>query len=169
MKKTPKHPRFEQGDYNGNVCDPQMDFSKFLEEARQYANEEIFQGPSPYLKEAGNRRLGEEKKSKKSWKNTLFSWWKSDKKSKPPQSDSAYTSHNSKPKRVHVSGPIYGSGRKIDSSSNKERRPTSGPITNFFNSMNGSDDDNNEMSYMCLAKLNNSHGVKTYGPVYLVT
>ena len=76
----------------------------------------------------------------------------------------AASTNISKPRKGHVSGPIYGSGRGDEM---KLRRPTSGPITNLFNPINRGED---EISYMCLDQINNnSHHVKSYGPVYLVT
>ncbi|KAL5822254.1 hypothetical protein ACOSQ3_020160 [Xanthoceras sorbifolium] len=162
MKKSPIHLDYETSDYGVHEFDPQLDFSQFLEEARQHANEMSFQSSSTYTEELGKQKLGGEKKIKKSWKNSLFSWWKVHKKSKPSM-EPANTSSISNPRKGHVSGPIYGSGRGDDM---KLRRSTSGPITNLFNPIRKGED---EMPYMCLDQLNDSHHVKSYGPVYLVT
>lgn len=118
---------------------------------------------STYLEEPSKGKTGEEKKMKKSWKNSLFGWWKVEKKSKT-STELANTSHISTPRKGHVSGPIYGSGRGDDTRRNQ--RPTSGPITTFFNPIRRVE---NGIPYMSLDQLNDSHHVKSYGPVYLVT
>ncbi|KAK3220641.1 hypothetical protein Dsin_014611 [Dipteronia sinensis] len=151
-------------DYGVHEFDPQLDFSQFLEEARQHAKEVNFEASSTYTEEIGKKnQLGGEKKIKKSWKNSLLSWWKVHKKSKPIMEPAASTSNISKPRKGHVSGPISGSGRGDEM---KLQRPTSGPITNLFNPIKRGED---EIPYMCLDQINNSHHVKSYGPVYLVT
>ncbi|TXG68167.1 hypothetical protein EZV62_003102 [Acer yangbiense] len=164
MKKCPSYRDYEASDYGVHEFDPQLDFSQFLEEARQHAKEVNFEASSTYTEEIGKKKqLEGEKKIKKSWKNSLLSWWKVHKKSKPSMEPAAST-NISNPRKGHVSGPIYGSGRGDEM---KLRRPTSGPITNLFNPINTGED---EIPYMCLDQINNnSHHVKSYGPVYLVT
>ncbi|KAK0597948.1 hypothetical protein LWI29_030116 [Acer saccharum] len=164
MKKCPSYRDYEASDYGVHEFDPQLDFSQFLEEARQHAKEVNFEASSTYTEEIGKKKqLEGEKKIKKSWKNSLLSWWKVHKKSKPSMEPAAST-NISKPRKGHVSGPIYGSGRGDEM---KLRRPTSGPITNLFNPINKGED---EIPYMCLDQINNnSHHIKSYGPVYLVT
>ncbi|KAK2651990.1 hypothetical protein Ddye_011846 [Dipteronia dyeriana] len=161
MKKSPTYMEYEASDYGVHEIDPQLNFSQFLEEARQHAKEVNFEASSTNAEETGKKK---QKKIKKSWKNSLLSWWKVHKKSKPIMEAAASTSNISKPRKGHVSGPIYGSGRGDDM---KLRRPTSGPIINLFNPIKRGED---EIPYMCLDQLNNnSHHVKSYGPVYLVT
>ncbi|KAK4839514.1 hypothetical protein QYF36_022487 [Acer negundo] len=163
MNKSPTYLDYETSDYGVHEFDPQLDFSQFLEEARQHAKEVNFQASSTYTEETGKKKqLGGEKKIKKSWKNSLLSWWKVHKKSKS-SNEPAASSNISKPRKGHVSGPIYGSGQGDEM---KLRRSTSGPITNLFNPINRGED---EIPYMCLDQINNSHPVKSYGPVYLVT
>lgn len=141
------------------------DFDQFLEEARQHAREVKFQAPSTFSEETGKKKLGEDKKTKKSWKKSLFSWLKMEKNSKhPSMQPAANTSHISKPRKGHVSGPISGSSSRGDGM--RQRRPTSGPIAYFFSPSRKVE---NEIPYMCLDQLNNPHHVKSYGPVYLVT
>lgn len=141
------------------------DFDQFLEEARQHAREVKFQAPSTFSEETGKKKLGEDKKTKKSWKKSLFSWLKMEKNSKhPSMGPAANTSHISKPRKGHVSGPISGSSSGGDGM--RQRRPTSGPIAYFFSPSRKVE---NEIPYMCLDQLNNPHHVKSYGPVYLVT
>ena len=139
-----------------------FDYDQFLEEARRHARQGNPQGPSPHGDEAGKGRLSEEKRSKKSWKSTLFSWWKADKKNKPSV-EQVPCSRISDPRRGHVSGPIYGSGRRTDG---KQRRPTSGPLTSLFNPTRKAETD---IPYVSLNQLSSSHSAQAYGPVYLVT
>ncbi|KAL6335300.1 hypothetical protein AAG906_029541 [Vitis piasezkii] len=162
MLKSAVYPKCETGDYNDHGLDLQEDFSQFLEEARRHARQGNPQGPSPHGDEAGKGRLSEEKRSKKSWKSTLFSWWKADKKNKPSV-EQVPCSRISDPRRGHVSGPIYGSGRRTDS---KQRRPTSGPLTSLFNPTRKAETD---IPYVSLNQLSSSHSAQAYGPVYLVT
>ena len=137
---------------------------QFLEEARQHAKEVNFEASSTNTEELRKKKqIGGEKKIKKSWKNSLLSWWKVHKKSKSSMEPAASTSNISKLRKGHVSGPIYSSGRGDDI---KLRRQTSGPITNLFNPIKRGEC---EIPYMCLDQINNSHHVKSYGPVYLVT
>ncbi|RVX16889.1 hypothetical protein CK203_003405 [Vitis vinifera] len=162
MLKSAVYPKCETGDYNDHGLDLQEDFSQFLEEARRHARQGNPQGPSPHGDEAGKGRLSEEKRSKKSWKSTLFSWWKADKKNKPSV-EQVPCSRISDPRRGHVSGPIYGSGRRTDG---KQRRPTSGPLTSLFNPTRRAETD---IPYVSLKQLSSSHSAQAYGPVYLVT
>ena len=112
--------------------------------------------------ESGKERVEEEKKSKRSWKHSLLKWWNAEKKTKTIV-EPANSSNISNPRKGHVSGPIYGSGRGVEA---RHRRQTSGPLTNLFNRSKSVE---NKNRYVCLDQLNNPHGVKAYGPVYLVT
>ena len=144
-----------------------FNYDQFLEEARRHAGQRNPQVPSPYGDEAGKGRSNEEKRSKKSWKNALFSWWKADKKSKPSVEQVQPCSRISDPRRGHVSGPIYGSSSSKRTDSRRQRRPTSGPLlTNLFNPTRRAEAD---IPYASLNQLNISHGAQAYGPVYLVT
>ncbi|KAI5602302.1 hypothetical protein BDE02_01G146900 [Populus trichocarpa] len=142
MNKAPMHQHYEASDYGAYEFDPEVDFTQHPE--------------------SGKGRVEEEKKSRRSWKRTLLKWWKAEKKTKPTV-EPTNSSHISNPRKGHVSGPIYGSGRGVDA---RHRRQTSGPLTNLFNHSKRVE---NETPYMCLDQLNNPHGVKAYGPVYLVT
>ncbi|EEF28568.1 conserved hypothetical protein [Ricinus communis] len=165
MKKSPVYPNFETSDYEGGFeFDPQVDFTQFLEEARQHAREMNFQTASAQQPEEAGKRTGEEKKSKKSWRTSLFKWWKADNKKSEASKEPENSSRISNPRKGHVSGPIYGSGGLAVES--KHRRQTSGPLTNLFNSTKRT---GNEIPYMCLDQLSSPHGAKAYGPVYLVT
>uniref|UniRef100_A0A5B7BDE1 Uncharacterized protein n=1 Tax=Davidia involucrata TaxID=16924 RepID=A0A5B7BDE1_DAVIN len=163
MKKSPIHPKYEAGDYGDYGFDPQVDFSQFLEEAREHACKEN----SSYPEEAGKKQLGEVKKSKKSWKRSLFSWWKAEKRGNPSM-EAPTSCQISNPRRGYVSGPICGTGGGGGGGAScKPWRPTSGPLTTLFHPTKRVE---NEIPYMCLDQLNNHpHGVQSYGPVYLVT
>lgn len=137
-------------------------FDQFLEEARNNASEEHYTTIPQYRVEAHRNQSDEATKNRKSWKRSLFSCWKAEKKSdstlQPPTTDS----YIPEPKRGHVStsGPIYGSGGGF---SCQPRRPTSAPLKTVSHLTNEVE---NEIPYM---RLDNPHGVQSYGPVYLVT
>lgn len=162
MKKSPMNPKYETTAYQGDGFDPHVDFSEFLQEARHHTRGVDFHSSILHPEENGKRRLSEEKRGKKSWKGSLLSWWKTDKKSKP-QVEPASSSYNSIPRRRLVSGPIHGSGKTNDG---RHRHPTSGPITSFFNPTKRVE---NEIPYICLEQLVKPNDIQTYGPVYLVT
>ncbi|OMO66012.1 hypothetical protein COLO4_30875 [Corchorus olitorius] len=162
MSKSPGHPKYETSDCACYEFDPQVNFSQFLEEARQHARDINIQRSASCCEGMGKRRLGEEKKSKKSWKNSLFSWWKIDRKSKlsPNPVDGPNVS---KPTKSHVSGPLCGTSRAVDT---RRRRPSSGPVSLLFNPTRKME---NEVPYMSLDQPNDPYQMKAYGPVYLVT
>ncbi|KAK6268327.1 hypothetical protein QUC31_012487 [Theobroma cacao] len=166
MSKSPVHPKHETSDYACYEFDPQVNFSQFLEEARQHARDINFQRSSSCSEEVGKKRFGgekkREKKSKKSWKNSLFSWWKIDRKSKPSP-DPVDGLHISKPTKGYGSGPLCGTARGVDT---RRRRPSSGPVSILFHSTRKVE---NEVPYMCLDQPNDPYQINAYGPVYLVT
>ncbi|XP_065868314.1 uncharacterized protein [Euphorbia lathyris] len=167
MKKSPVHPnKYETGDYGvGYEFDPQLDFSQFLEEAKQHERTMNLQNSAAESEAEKVRSTEDIKKSKKSWKKSLFKWWKSDTKKNEATSskESDNSSHISRPRKGHVSGPLYGTGRPLET---KLHRQTSGPLTNLFNPTKRL---GKETPYMNLDQPNNPNGVKSYGPVYLVT
>ncbi|PSS18153.1 Regulatory protein [Actinidia chinensis var. chinensis] len=164
MKKSPIHPRYEGGDYG---FDLQVDFLQFLEEARKHAIKENFGVAAQNPEEAQKRQSGEAKKNKKSWKRSIFSRWKFEKKGNSGM-ETPTSSHISKPRgsRVSASGPIYGGSGRSGATSCKSHRQTSGPLTSLFQPTKRVEDG---IPYICLDKLNNPHDVQSYGPVYLVT
>ncbi|XVE51774.1 hypothetical protein DITRI_Ditri02bG0068100 [Diplodiscus trichospermus] len=188
MSKSPEFPKCETSGYACYEFDPQVNFSQkvatlsiailnlsgfgllsltlcdqFLEEAKQHARDMSLQRSSSCSEVIGKKRLGGEKKGKKSWKNSLFSWWKIDRKSKT--STNPMDGHNiSKPTKGYASGPLHGTAsRGIDT---PRRRPTSGPVSILFNPTRKLE---NEVPYMCLDQPNDPYQINAYGPVYLVT
>ncbi|XP_030535983.1 uncharacterized protein LOC115744782 isoform X2 [Rhodamnia argentea] len=162
MRKSPVYPKSDASDYDAMEFDPQMDFLRFLDEARQHKCEPNVRASSPYSAEvAGKRNLGEDKRSKKSWKSSLLSWLRTEKKSKYPAEPASHP-HNHKPRKI-VSGPIIGASKESDA---WLRRLNSGSFPGLFNSTKRTE---NEMRYISLEQLDKPHGVKNYGPVYLVT
>lgn len=138
-----------------------LNFSKFLEEAKLHAIEQDFKASTE--EETGRKWLAQEKKSKKSWKSTLFSWFKSDNKTKPlPKPER--NPHTPNKRRVHVSGPIYTAATTIDN--RPRRRPMSGPIPGLFNPSMRTE---MEIPYMCLHQFTTPNTNHNYGPIYLVT
>ncbi|GAV87317.1 hypothetical protein CFOL_v3_30743 [Cephalotus follicularis] len=162
MNKSPVCPNYDTSDYGESGFDPRVDFLQFLEEGKQHASEVTFRASLPYSEEAGKNIPGEERKGKKSWKHSLFLWWKAEKNSNPIM-ESASNAPISKPRRGHVSGSMYQSGM---GGKRRHWRPTSEPLSSIFNSTRTAA---NEMPYVCLDYHNNPHHVKTYGPLYLVT
>ncbi|KAG6664974.1 hypothetical protein I3843_02G113300 [Carya illinoinensis] len=167
MKKSPVYPKHETSAFGADeIFDPNVDFSQFLEEARHHGRVVDFQSSPLYPEEKGKKRLaGDKQASKKSWKNHLFSWWKTEKKSEPRVKSTSSSYMNSLPKRHLVSGPIHGSG-KTKNNDGRHGRPSSGPLTGLFNPTKRVE---NEIPYMCLDEVDRPQALQTYGPVYLVT
>ncbi|XP_055828636.1 uncharacterized protein LOC129896707 isoform X2 [Solanum dulcamara] len=168
MNKFPIYPKYEAGDYCGYQFDPQTDFTDFLSEARKHVSEGKFGATPPRSVELRNNNFEKnvKKTCKKSWKSSLFSWLKTDKKKNQGSRETSKGSIINKPKRGCVSGPmpaISGQG----AIAGRPSKPLSGPLTNLFSPMNRVD---NEMQYLCLKKVKDSTPeVQSYGPVYLVT
>ncbi|XVE88543.1 hypothetical protein DITRI_Ditri19aG0077700 [Diplodiscus trichospermus] len=162
MSKSPVHPEYETNDYGRYECDPQVNFSQFIEAAKQHARDRNFQQSPSCSEEIRKKRLGGEKKSKKSWKSSLFSWWKIDRKSKPNSSAVGGT-HVSKASKGYGYGPFCGTTRGVET---PRRRPSSGSISILFNPTRKME---NEVPYMSLDEPNHPYQINAYGPVYLVT
>ncbi|KAK8618677.1 hypothetical protein V6N13_132660 [Hibiscus sabdariffa] len=101
MSKSPTSPKHETADCSCYEFDPHVNFSQFLEEARQHARDINLRRSSSCSEEVGKIRLGAEKKSKKSWRNSLFSWCKIDRKCKPG-SGPVHVSNSPKPLNITV-------------------------------------------------------------------
>ncbi|KAH6773325.1 hypothetical protein C2S52_003798 [Perilla frutescens var. hirtella] len=149
----------ESADSFSHEFDYQADFTQFLEEARKNAYK--VNSDAITIEE---KQLNWEKKKRKSWKSTLFSWLKNDKKSFFLKQPSNSTPLTSKVRRGHVSGPIE--GPIGGTSTGRAQRAGSGPLTGLFGSTGRSE--KCEVPYMCLGQLN-KHKIQSYGPVYLVT
>lgn len=142
--------------------------SQFLKEAKSRALEDNFKGVPPHAGETRKADTqGMDRKKRKSWKSSLFSWLKMDRKNKT-MVEVEPTTNNTKVRRGGgmFSGPIMHSNGVSISSSSRSRKPTSGPLPSLFNpSMR--DEGNEIVPYMCLnQQLVNPH---SFGPVYLVT
>lgn len=164
MMKSPSQSTYEASHYDDYGFDLQQDFCQFLEEARQHGKEAKLKSSSVHPEESRKTGSEKEKKGKKSWKSSLTSWWKTDKKSK----HSEKTTTNSKSKSSgkwngHSSGPMYRSSRSSDG---KHWRPSSGPLVSLFKSTKK---DENEIPYISLHQHNNSPPAEqNYGPLYVV-
>ncbi|KAF8029234.1 hypothetical protein BT93_E1792 [Corymbia citriodora subsp. variegata] len=147
--------------------DPASDFSEFLDEARMHRSEEASpRAPSPG---ADISRPSEVRKSKKSWKNSIVSWWlkackKFDKKSKS-KVEPGSGSPSSHRMRNDVSGPIYMKCSGTRTPGERPRRSSSGSRTGLFRS---SWEMENEIPYAALDHVN-PRPAKPFGPVYFVT
>ncbi|XP_030466129.2 uncharacterized protein LOC115685232 [Syzygium oleosum] len=147
--------------------DPVLNFSEFLDEARKHRSEEASSRVPLPVEDID--RLSEVKKSKKSWKNSLVSWWpkaykKFEKKSKS-RLEPASGSQSSNPIRNHVSGPIYMKSSGTRKPGERPRGSSSGPLTGLFRS---SWETENEIPYAALDHID-PRSAKSYGPVYFVT
>ncbi|KAG1342561.1 hypothetical protein COCNU_05G007900 [Cocos nucifera] len=168
MKTAPVFPKAEIGDCNEFGYDPQLDFSKILEEARKHANGVKF-SLSPLNSEEKKVEL-EATQNKKSWKRSLFFWFKlgkkSSKQSRTSKTNSSSCSHDPNHKHGPVSGPLFGNGGNFALIQRSFRRSTSGPLANCFTPTRAEE---NELHYVCLAQQSNPSGVQAFGPIYLVT
>ncbi|GMI77830.1 hypothetical protein HRI_001452300 [Hibiscus trionum] len=156
MSKSPTSPKHETSGCSSYEFDPQVNFSQFLEEARLQ---------SSCSEEVGETRLGAEKKSKKSWRNSLFSWCKIDRKRKPG-SDPVHVSTTPKPTKHYGSGPLCSRTTTKGVETPPHWRPLSGPVSVLFTPTRKME---NEVPYMSLDQPNNPYHINSYGPVYLVT
>lgn len=143
-------------------------FDQILEEARKHANNVKFL-LSPLHSE--EKVEVEDTKNKKSWKRSLFLWFKLGKKSSKQSrtSKSNYSSncsHVPNHKRGPVSGPLFGNGGNLGLIQRGIRRSTSGPLATCFTPTRAEE---NEVPYMCLAQQSRPSGAKAFGPIYLVT
>ncbi|KAJ9568460.1 hypothetical protein OSB04_004426 [Centaurea solstitialis] len=139
--------------------DPHLEFAQFLKEAKTHACQQ------ESLHVTGKDQLsGATKLNNKSWKSSIFSWLKANKKKSshkkviqeepPPPSKSS-----PKIRPSYVSGPI----NRI--SADRPKRPTSGPlISTLFKTK-----EEFQRPYISLGKINNSRDVNPYGPIYMVT
>ncbi|KAK7294540.1 hypothetical protein RJT34_17429 [Clitoria ternatea] len=164
MMKSPAQPTYEACHYDDYGCDLQQDFCLFLEEAKQHGKEVKLRSSTVHPEESRKTGSEKEKKGKKSWKRSLISWWKADKKSKHREEHT----NNSKTevcgrKQGHFSGPIYNSSNGSDK---KHWHPSSGPLTSLFKPTKKEE---NEIPYVSLHQQNNPRGLQNYGPLYVVT
>ncbi|CAL0317988.1 unnamed protein product [Lupinus luteus] len=167
MKKcSPLHPKYEPSHYDDYGIDLQEDFSMFLEEAKQHGKETKLKiSSSVYPEEPQKAGSDKEKRVKKSWKTSLISWWKADKKNKVREE---HTNKNSQTKvsvkrQGHVSGPIYNCS---NGGYRKQWHPKSGPLTSLFKATKREEI---EIRYVSLNQQNNTRDVHNYGPLYVVT
>ncbi|XP_047166100.1 uncharacterized protein LOC124835241 [Vigna umbellata] len=166
MMKSPSQATFEECHFYDYGFDLQQDFCQFLEEAKQHGKEAKLKSSSVYPEESRKAGSEKEKKGKKSWKSSLTSWWKSDRKSKHGEK----TTKNSKPRggsgkrHAYSSGPMY---KSCKSSDGKHWRPSSGPLVSLFKPTKREE---NEIPYISLQQQNNSPlADQNYGPLYVVT
>lgn len=166
MNKFPIYPKYEAGDCCGGYeFDPHTDFTDFLTEARKHVSEGKF-GATPARSVELRNNNSEKKNCKKSWKSSLFSWLKTDKKKNQGIRETSKGSTINKPKRGFVSGPMPRISGPV-AIAGKPNKPLSGPLTSLFGPMNRVD---SETPYLCLKKVKDSTpGVQSYGPVYMVT
>ncbi|PWA86186.1 hypothetical protein CTI12_AA141320 [Artemisia annua] len=166
MDKAPVYPNSESGD----EYDPQLDFAQFLKEAKTHALCHKFPASPLHASEEDEKEdFDGRRKPKKSWKSSIFPWLKKHSKARiiveeqPAALTRTYS--KSKTRQGYVSGPING----IKScTAERPKRPTSGPLSGFFNHRKKMDDQF-QMPYISLGQINSPRDIQSYGPVYLVT
>ncbi|PWA84842.1 hypothetical protein CTI12_AA155540 [Artemisia annua] len=166
MDKAPVYPNSESGD----EYDPQLDFAQFLKEAKTHALCHNKFPASPLAsKEAEKEEFSGRRKPKKSWKSSIFPWLKKHSKARiivEEQPEAVTMTYSkSKTRQDYVSGPI--NGIKVFKAE-RPKRPTSGPLSGFFNHRKKMDDQF-QMPYISLGQINSPRDIQSYGPVYLVT
>ncbi|CAA3003443.1 uncharacterized protein LOC111402679 [Olea europaea var. sylvestris] len=160
--KSPMYKKYDSADYFDYEFDCQANFKQFLDEAKACQGNFKIEPPE---KVGIKGQLQGEKKNRKSWKNSLFFWLKTDKKNKSVVQQSPRNGTiGSELSRGPFSGPVRGSGG--GSITDRPRKPTSGPITRLLLSSKRVKD---EVPYVSLGQLKNSQDDQSYGPVYLVT
>ncbi|XP_028787360.1 uncharacterized protein LOC114743325 [Neltuma alba] len=185
MMKSPTHSRSEASYYDAYGFDLQEDFSQFLEEARKYEMTEAKVKSSSSVHPEGGRggkreesadkeREKKSGKKKKSWKSSVISWWKAERKSKPTNKDisSEEPKGSCGKKQSHVSGPIYNTGKA--SNAKKQWRPHSGPLITSLFSKSSKKENHNEIPYVCLGQNQQPNSpqdfhIQNYGPLYIVS
>lgn len=163
MNMSSSQPHSETSHYDDYGFDLQQDFSQFLEEAKEHGQEAKQKCSSVYPEESRKTGSEKERKGKKTWKSSLTSWWKADKKIKVKEThNNSSKSKVSEKRQGHVSGPIHNSYKGNDV---KHKHHFSGPLANLFKPTKREE---NEIPYMCLQQQN-GHPVQNYGPLYVVT
>lgn len=137
---------------------------QLLEEARNNASKG--NSKTTIDEQSVKAQFNGQEKCRKTWRTSLFTWLKTERKIKSNrrQMDSPATS--SKPRTEHVSGPVWGSIRNIDCG--RALKAVSGPLTHIFSSTRGTDE--YHVPYTPLAQKNNARSqIHHYGPIYSVT
>ncbi|KAG6428802.1 hypothetical protein SASPL_106839 [Salvia splendens] len=150
-------------DYYSHEFDYQSDFTQFLKEAKN----STFQVNLNGVEKKETKQLDWEKKHRKSWKKSLFSWLKNGTRSKSKTLNQPSHSHTTCPpsraKRANMSGPIRRSTGVVSASSERTRRAASGPLAGLFGSTGSP-----KGAYMCLGEIKEQK-IQAYGPIYMVT
>ncbi|KAL4584498.1 hypothetical protein LXL04_009101 [Taraxacum kok-saghyz] len=146
-------------------CDLELDFAQFLKEAKTHASEKS-------MSMASSVHVSEEhRKPKKSWKTSMFSWMKANKKDEQQEQKqktkikTAYTKATRR--QGFSSGPINGVKGCYSTERGRPKRPSSGPLSGLFYHRKKVEDF--QMPYVSLGQLNSPRNLSNYGPVYLVT
>ncbi|MQM21516.1 hypothetical protein Taro_054557 [Colocasia esculenta] len=174
MKRSPIFPRDESGGCDELEYDLRDDFSKFLEEARKNASETKFE--PEFLSSFSVKKTtteAEGRRRRRSWKNSLFFWWRFEKKGTPARNTLTDRATNgniaatqvSKLRQGAASGPIPVGRSKHHIW--RSGRPASGPLSGCFTPTRV--DEEAEIPYMCLGQLNTPSRNQAFGPIYLVT
>ncbi|KAK6911788.1 hypothetical protein RJ641_023881 [Dillenia turbinata] len=161
MQAAATHKYCESGDCNGFHFDPQVDFAQFLEEARRHASRGHLDAHLSCSQEAERSK---EKREKKTWKSSLVSWWKRERKTNP-RVELASIAQNS---HTRLGGYAFGPIMQNDEVAKVgQQRSTSGPLSSILHPTKKVEAD---FPYVCLDHhLNKTPNIHSYGPIYLVT
>lgn len=148
---------------------------QFLKEAKIHTDQHKFLASSLHASEETEKEEfgGRIKIKKKSWKISIFSWLKADKKNnktnivqeQPPALKTSFTKSKTRP-RGYVSGPINGIK---GCTAQRPKRPTSGPLSGLFNQRKTTEEDEFQTPYISLGHCNSTKELRSFGPVYMVT
>ncbi|XP_072991337.1 uncharacterized protein [Typha latifolia] len=168
MKSSPIFPG--DGNWNETGYDLQLDFAKFLQEARKHANDvKLSSLPSNSVQDTA---AGAEGAKKKSWKRYLSFWFKfQNNKSRMQQHKTSQTKSSTgscprNPRRGPVSGPIFGNGGRLAQIHHSIKRTASGPLAGCFTPTRAEE---SAVPYMYLDKQSHAIDRQAFGPIYLVT
>ncbi|KAJ8498531.1 hypothetical protein OPV22_009083 [Ensete ventricosum] len=163
MKKPPIFPKDEHGNCSELGYDLQLDFSKFLEEARNHASSVLSLPQSDSLEKV---RMKDAKK--KTWKRSVSFWFKFRKSAgEEATSKTNNTLKDSNPLDADhrpFSGPLFGNGSKFSQLHQRIRQSTSGPLACCFTPTRAEE---TEVPYRYLDHQSHPLRAQAFGPIYL--
>ncbi|CAL9082489.1 unnamed protein product [Musa acuminata var. zebrina] len=171
MNKSPIFPKDEHGNCGELGYDLQLDFSKFLEEARNHASNILSLPQSDSLEKV--RMKDTKKKKKKTWPRSVSFWFKFGKsageEATSKTNNTLKDSSSSNPLDADhrpLSGRLFGNGSKFSQLHRRIRQSTSGPLACCFTPTRAEE---TEVPYRFLDHQNHPLRAQAFGPIYLVT
>ncbi|CAL9073277.1 unnamed protein product [Musa textilis] len=167
MNKSPIFPKDEHGNCSELGHDLRLDFSKFLEEARNHASNILSPPQSDSLEKV--RMKDTKKKKKKTWQRSVSFWFKFRKSAGEEATSKTDTLKDSNPLDADhrpFSGRLFGNGSKFSQLHRRIRQSTSGPLACCFTPTRAEE---TELPYRYLDHQNHPLRAQAFGPIYLVT